>query len=46
MQNFYNALRTMDEKKCSEIIVEGIADDNDGLAVMNRMKKAAFTIES
>ncbi|KAF5103880.1 hypothetical protein D0Z03_000009 [Geotrichum reessii] len=43
--NLFSALREMDEDKgCDLILVEGIDEKNEGLAVMNRLTKAASTV--
>lgn len=43
--NLFSALREMDEDKgCDLILVEGIDETNEGLAVMNRLTKAASTV--
>ncbi|KAF5132049.1 hypothetical protein DV495_001648 [Geotrichum candidum] len=43
--NLFSALREMDEDQgCDMILVEGIDEANEGLAVMNRLTKAASTV--
>ena len=37
----FSALRIMDEEKADYIVAEGVAEDDIGFAVMNRLKKAA-----
>lgn len=44
-RNLFSALREMDEEKHADIIlVEGIDESEEGLAVMNRLTKAASTV--
>lgn len=44
-RNLFNALREMDEhEKVDLILVEGIDESNEGLAVMNRLTKASSQI--
>jgi L-threonylcarbamoyladenylate synthase len=40
-QNLFSALRSMEQKGVKVIIVQGIAELDEGLAVMNRIRKAA-----
>jgi hypothetical protein len=37
----YAALRELDEKKPGVIVVEGISEEGEGAAVMDRLKRAA-----
>ena len=37
----FNALRSLESKGCSVIYVQGIPEIREGLAVMNRLQKAA-----
>jgi len=41
----YNFHLELDEKGVSLIIMEGISEDAEGLAVMNRIRKAASRVE-
>ncbi|PVU90863.1 hypothetical protein BB561_004686 [Smittium simulii] len=41
--SIFGLLRTMDELKVELIMVEGVLEDNEGLAIMNRLDKAAST---
>lgn len=43
-KNIFSSLRKMEEFKVDYIIVQGILDANQGLAVMNRLRKAASII--
>ncbi|KAJ3417011.1 hypothetical protein HDV05_007493 [Chytridiales sp. JEL 0842] len=43
-KELFNGLRSLDEKGVGLILVEGISEDNEGLAVMNRLRKAAKKI--
>jgi len=40
-RGLFGALRELDSKKVDVILVEGISEKNEGLAVMNRIRKAA-----
>lgn len=40
-RNLFAELRRLDEEKYSLILVEGVDESNDGLAVMNRLTKAS-----
>ena len=40
----FNALRELDNQGAEIVIVEGISEENQGLAVMNRLRKAASEI--
>ncbi|MGI6610950.1 MAG: L-threonylcarbamoyladenylate synthase [Limnochordia bacterium] len=40
-QHLFSALRTMDEKQVEAIFIEGISEEGLGLAVMNRLRRAA-----
>ncbi|CAG8514031.1 12268_t:CDS:1 [Acaulospora colombiana] len=40
-RELFKGLRYLDERKVDCIIVEGISEDKEGLAVMNRLRKAA-----
>ncbi|PRP88790.1 translation factor [Planoprotostelium fungivorum] len=40
-QGIFSALRSLDDKKVDCIMVEGISEENEGMAVMNRVRKAA-----
>lgn len=40
-RNLFSALRDADESKIDLIFVEGVSEDNQGLAIMNRLSKAA-----
>ncbi|KAI8820877.1 DHBP synthase RibB-like alpha/beta domain-containing protein [Fimicolochytrium jonesii] len=42
--NIFAALRTMEQRGVSVILVEGVADEREGLAVMNRVRKAASRV--
>jgi L-threonylcarbamoyladenylate synthase len=37
----YAALREMDERGATVVVVEGIADAGEGVAVMDRLRRAA-----
>lgn len=39
-RHLFGALRELDELKVSEIVVEGVNEEHEGLAVMNRIRKA------
>ncbi|OLY83224.1 Threonylcarbamoyl-AMP synthase [Smittium mucronatum] len=39
--NMFNLLRLADEFGVNEIIVEGVSDDGEGMAIMNRLRKAS-----
>lgn len=43
-QELFSSLRTLDNKGAEIILVEGITYEKEGLAVMNRLKKAASEI--
>lgn len=43
-RNLFAALRDMDDHGVDSIHIEGIAEDNEGLAVMNRLRKAASVV--
>ncbi|WP_457556591.1 L-threonylcarbamoyladenylate synthase [Candidatus Harpocratesius sp.] len=43
-QKIFWALRMLDSKKVKYIVVEGISEQYSGLAVMNRLRKAAWKI--
>jgi len=43
-QNVFAALREMDDRQVNVIIVQGISEENEGYAVMNRLRKAASTL--
>ena len=43
-QNLFRGLRDLEKAGCKVILVEGISDDGVGLAVMNRLRKAASMI--
>jgi len=40
----FHALRELDNQGAEIVIVEGISEENQGLAVMNRLRKAASEI--
>ena len=40
----FHALRELDNQAAEIVIVEGISEENEGLAVMNRLRKAASEI--
>lgn len=40
-RRIYSALRELDEKNPSVIVIEGISDEGEGAAVMDRLKRAA-----
>jgi len=40
-RGLFSALRELDSKKVDVILAEGISEKNEGLAVMNRIRKAA-----
>mmetsp|Transcript_20158 Transcript_20158/g.77172 ORF Transcript_20158/g.77172 Transcript_20158/m.77172 type:complete len:377 (-) Transcript_20158:40-1170(-) len=40
-RNLFAALRSFDEQGVTEIVVEGVSEAHEGLAVMNRIRKAA-----
>jgi L-threonylcarbamoyladenylate synthase len=42
--NIYSALREMDERGASVVIVEGISEASEGAAVMDRLRRAASEI--
>ena len=42
--NLFKSLRDLDSLGVQIIIVEGIEEDNEGLAVMNRLRKAAASV--
>ncbi len=42
--NLFKSLREMDEKEVDVIIVEGVKDSGLGLAIMNRLRKAAYKL--
>jgi L-threonylcarbamoyladenylate synthase len=42
-RNFYGALRNMDQRNVDVIFIEGVRESGSGIALMNRMKKAAST---
>lgn len=42
--NLFKMLREVDELGVEMILVEGVEEDGDGLAVMNRLSKAAFEV--
>lgn len=43
-QGIFAALRELDSQKVDIIMIEGISEKNEGLAVMNRMRKAASEV--
>jgi hypothetical protein len=43
-KGLYHALRSLDEKSVDVIVMEGIEETAEGLAVMNRIRKAASEI--
>ncbi len=43
-KELFSALRELDERGVKKIIVEGVIDTNFGLAIMNRLRKAASKI--
>ncbi len=43
-RELFSSLRELDERGVEKIIVEGVSDSNLGLAVMNRLRKAASKI--
>ena len=43
-RGLFKALRELDELGVRVILVEGISEDNEGLAVMNRLRKAASQV--
>lgn len=40
-QELFAGLRCLDQLRCEVIVVEGVCDVDEGLAVMNRLRKAA-----
>ncbi|KAJ3210967.1 hypothetical protein HK099_008141 [Clydaea vesicula] len=40
-KNIFNGLREMESLKMDYILVEGVVEENEGVAIMNRLKKAA-----
>ncbi|KAJ3013067.1 hypothetical protein HKX48_005936 [Thoreauomyces humboldtii] len=40
-QELFKALRSMEQRGVTIILVEGVSEDGEGLAVMNRLRKAA-----
>ncbi|KAI9202348.1 DHBP synthase RibB-like alpha/beta domain-containing protein [Polychytrium aggregatum] len=45
-QELFKGLRELEERKVAYIFVEGIGEKGEGLAVMNRLRKAASTVVS
>ncbi|GFH21372.1 L-threonylcarbamoyladenylate synthase [Haematococcus lacustris] len=45
-QHLFLALRRMDEEGVREVLVEGVQEGDEGLAVMNRLRKAATRVEA
>jgi L-threonylcarbamoyladenylate synthase len=43
-QGLFGVLREMDDQGVDTIIMEGISEQHEGLAVMNRIRKAASKI--
>lgn len=43
-KGLFRALRDLDSQKVDVILMEGIAEDQEGLAVMNRIRKASGEI--
>ena len=43
-RRLFSALRRADELRVAAIVVEGIAEDGAGMAVMNRLRKAASRV--
>lgn len=43
-RELFKALRTMEERGVKIILVEGVGEENEGLAVMNRLRKAAAKV--
>ncbi len=44
-RNLFKVFRDLDEKKLDFIVAEGINDENLGLAIMNRLRKASHKIK-
>jgi L-threonylcarbamoyladenylate synthase len=44
-RSIYSALRELDERGASVIVVEGISDEGEGAAVMDRLRRAASEAE-
>jgi L-threonylcarbamoyladenylate synthase len=40
----FAALRHMDDQGVEAIVVQGIGEENEGCAVMNRLRKAASSV--
>ncbi|CCG82526.1 SUA5/yciO/yrdC family protein [Taphrina deformans PYCC 5710] len=43
-RNLFAVLRDLDDRAIKAVLVEGIAEGNEGLAVMNRLRKAATVV--
>ncbi len=43
-QHLFGDLRALEERGCRAIVVEGLREEGQGLAVMNRLRKAAGRI--
>lgn len=43
-RGIFGALRELDEAGCAEIVIEGVSEAHEGLAVMNRVRKAASAV--
>jgi L-threonylcarbamoyladenylate synthase len=43
-QQLFRALRELDALGVQAVVVEGVSEQHEGLAVMNRIRKAASTI--
>ncbi len=43
-RGLFAALRLADEMRVSAVVVEGVADRDEGAAVMNRLRKAASRV--
>ncbi|KAJ3085878.1 hypothetical protein HK102_013725 [Quaeritorhiza haematococci] len=44
-RNLFKGLRDLEAKGCKWILVEGISEEREGMAVMNRLRKAASKIK-
>lgn len=44
-QKLFLTLRSLDEQKVEIIVIEGVTEQYEGLAIMNRLKKAAYLIK-
>jgi L-threonylcarbamoyladenylate synthase len=43
-RQLFRALRLMDEQGVGAVVVEGVMEEDEGLAIMNRLRKAASRV--